>query len=115
MLPRLCSQLFGLLLVLEAFAHAAPPTTRVEPVTDTLHGEALVDPYRWLEDQQAPATREWIAAQNAHTDAFLAKFPGRQALVERASQLMKIDSQGMPTVRGGGISSAAAPPIRICR
>jgi prolyl oligopeptidase len=80
---------------------AAPPATRVAPVTDTLHGETLVDPYRWLEDQQAPETREWIAAQNAYTDAFLAKYPGRQALVDRAAQLMKIDSQGMPTVRGG--------------
>ena len=33
---------------------AAPPPTMKKPVEETLHGVKLVDPYRWLEDQDAP-------------------------------------------------------------
>jgi hypothetical protein len=35
------------------FAAAQPPATRADNVTDTIHGTAFVDPYRWLEDQTA--------------------------------------------------------------
>ena len=51
--------LFGILFA-PVVAQAAPPPTRVEVVTDTLHGVVIEDPYRWLEDQEAPETREWI-------------------------------------------------------
>ena len=43
----------------------APPTARVpvpvteaKPVTETVQGVEMTDPYRWLEDQESPATRE---------------------------------------------------------
>lgn len=84
-------------------SHAADPLappTRVVNVVDELHGEQIVDPYRWLEDGQSPATRDWIAAQNRRTTELLAKFPGRKALAKRAAELLKVDSIGLPTVRG---------------
>ena len=76
------------------------PTTRRDAVVDTLHGVDLPDPYRWLEDQQAPETRAWIAAQNDYTNAYLARFKGREAIVKRAGELMRVDVVGMPTIRG---------------
>ncbi|MGH7500492.1 MAG: prolyl oligopeptidase family serine peptidase [Longimicrobiales bacterium] len=48
-----------------------PPGTRVETVVDTLHGVAFEDDYRWLEEQDAPETRAWIAAQNAYAEAIV--------------------------------------------
>jgi prolyl oligopeptidase len=82
---------------------AAPPTpaTRVEPVTELLHGVRVVDPYRWLEDQESAATRAWIKEQNAYTDAVLAPLPVRQSFRERLAPLLGTDSFSLPTVRAG--------------
>ena len=42
---------------------AQPPKTKVVPVTETMHGVSITDPYRWLEDQGSPQTRAWIDAE----------------------------------------------------
>ncbi len=68
-----------------------PPATRVDAVVDTVHGIAIPDPYRWLEDQNSPETRAWIDAQNAYSHSLLDTIPGRDKLRERFSQLLKMD------------------------
>ncbi len=78
-----------------------PPETRRELVTEVLHGVELVDPFRWLEEQQSPATRAWIEKQNAYTDALLSVVPGRERLKQRLSELLRIDTIGLPRERGG--------------
>src|SRR5437763_3039318 len=78
-----------------------PPSTRKVPVTETLHGITITDPYRWLEDQDSPETRQWIDQQNAYTHSVIDKLPGRDAISERLSQLMKIDAINVPTERNG--------------
>jgi prolyl oligopeptidase len=77
-----------------------PPETRVEPVTDTLHGVAIEDPYRWLEDQDAPEVRDWIARQNAYADSVVGDSPLRQRLQQRLAQLMGAPSVGAPRKAG---------------
>jgi prolyl oligopeptidase len=84
-----------------AAAQARYPESRVSPVTDTLHGVALTDEYRWLEDQQSSDTRAWITAQNRFREQMMAGVPGRDALVARLRELMMVDVQGTPRVRGG--------------
>jgi prolyl oligopeptidase len=54
------------------------PTARREPVSETLHGETILDPYRWLERGDDPETRAFEAACNAETAAALAG-PDRDA------------------------------------
>jgi len=54
------------------------PATRVEPVTEELHGHTIVDPYRWLEDDESPETRAWVDAQNAYTRRVLDASPSRR-------------------------------------
>ena len=77
------------------------PETRVAVVRDTLHGVVIEDPYRWLEDKEAPATREWLNRQIAFTDSALGKLAGRDRLHARLEQLLKVDAQSVPTERGG--------------
>ena len=64
--------------------------TGVEPVHETLHGEEIVDPYRWLEDGEPAEVRAWTAAQNARTEAVLAAVPGRAALERRLTELLQV-------------------------
>ncbi len=68
---------------------------------ETLHGQAVSDPYRWLEDGASPATQEWTARQNALTEAHLGAIPGRERIQRRLDQLLAIGVLGAPTpVRG---------------
>ncbi|MFQ5680327.1 MAG: prolyl oligopeptidase family protein [Gemmatimonadota bacterium] len=78
-----------------------PPETKVEVVADTLAGTVVADPYRWLEDQEAPETRAWIDAENAYTDSVFAQLPGREELRELATRLLKRDIMGTPREKGG--------------
>lgn len=71
-----------------------PPESRVEPVTDTIHGVAFTDPYRWLEDQAAPDVRNWIARQNAYADSIVGQSPHRDRLQARLTELMDVPSVG---------------------
>jgi prolyl oligopeptidase len=58
-------------LFFAAFTAAqTPPPTPVHPVTETLHGVAVTDPYRWLEDQNSPETRAWLDAEIGYTQAY---------------------------------------------
>ena len=78
-----------------------PPPTEVREVVDTLHGVDVPDPYRWLEDQEAPETRAWIDAQNAYTDTVLGALPGRDRLRDVAAAVLERDAVGLPNERGG--------------
>ena len=70
---------------------ASPPTSRVEPVIEYLHGIAVVDPYRWLEDQNSERTRNWVAEQTAYTRSYLNAIPGRALIRSRVERFL---SQG---------------------
>src|SRR4249919_1569889 len=78
-----------------------PPTTRQDNVRETLHGVEVVDPYRWLEDQQAPDTRAFIDHQNQYAHRLLDPLPNLPAIRSRLTALMRRDTQGAPIERAG--------------
>jgi prolyl oligopeptidase len=77
------------------------PTTRSESVSDVLHGETIADPYRWLEDGDAPETRAWTDAQNAFTEAYLRSMPGRDRIRNRLKELLSIGVLSTPEPAAG--------------
>ena len=77
------------------------PKTRAEDVKESFGSVEISDPYRWLEDQKAPQTRAWIDDQNKYSESFLHALPGRDALKQRVAELLKVDTIGTPTERGG--------------
>jgi prolyl oligopeptidase len=80
---------------------AGVPKSAVHEVKETIQGVEIVDPYRWLEDQDSPQTRSWIDEQNAYTDSLLGRIPGRDALRQKVSALLKIEAMSAPAVRNG--------------
>ena len=58
-----------------AGADLRPPRTRTDDLVEVLHGVSVADPYRWLEDGDAPETRAWVEAQNQFTRAVLDIMP----------------------------------------
>ena len=77
-----------------------PDTKRGEQVDD-YHGTRVADPYRWLEDVDAPDTRAWIDAQNAVTSDFLAAIPERDAIRRRLTALWDYPRYGTPFKKRG--------------
>jgi prolyl oligopeptidase len=68
------------------------PFSLVEPVTDVLHGVSIIDPYRWLEDQNAPRTRAWIDEQTRYARAYLDVIAGREKIRERVFELIDVET-----------------------
>src|SRR6266481_5422030 len=74
-------------------AQQSPPTTFHYPAArrgdqvDDYFGTKVADPYRWLEDVDAPETRTWIEAENALTFDYLARIPQRDAIRHRLTTL----------------------------
>ncbi|HEY9013833.1 MAG TPA: hypothetical protein VIM84_02065, partial [Gemmatimonadales bacterium] len=77
-----------------------PPTPQVHSV-EVLHGETITDPYRWLENGESAETQRWTQSQNAFTEAYLARVPGRERIRARLAQLLSIGVLGVPVPARG--------------
>ncbi|MGH2500187.1 MAG: prolyl oligopeptidase family serine peptidase, partial [Candidatus Limnocylindria bacterium] len=82
---------------------AAPPPTAREAVVDVLHGERVIDPYRWLEDGASERVRRWTDAQNERTRAFLDALPIRERFAARLRALMAVGLLDTPRLSAGRI------------
>lgn len=77
-----------------------PESPRGE-VVDDYHGNKVADPYRWLEDLDAPKTTAWVEAQNALSLPFLAALPERQPFQKRLTQLWNYERFDVPAKAAG--------------
>ena len=60
-----------------------------KPVTDTYYGVKVTDDYRWLENFDDPAVKQWTDAQNAAARSFLEALPDRDALSRELRQIFQ--------------------------
>lgn len=77
-----------------------PETRKVDQV-DNYHGTEVVDPYRWLEDDNSEETKAWVAAQNEVSFGYLEKIPFREQLNKRLTEIWDYPRMGIPTRRQG--------------
>lgn len=66
---------------------APPPAARLSSYADTLHGEIVPDPFRWLEDTTDATVQAFTATQSTYADSVLSRLVGIdsvQAMVEHA-------------------------------
>lgn len=80
--------------------YPAAPTD--ETVTDDYFGTVVADPYRPLENDTAPATLEWVKAENAITEEYLSKIPFRDKIRDRLTQLNNYKKTGLPSKHKDG-------------
>jgi len=76
-----------------------PNTRRVDHV-DTYFGVKVEDPYRWLEDDNAPETMKWVEAENKVTFGYLDKIPYRKQIKARLEKLFNYPRYGAPFRNG---------------
>ncbi|MBI3296646.1 MAG: S9 family peptidase [Elusimicrobia bacterium] len=79
----------------------AAPSARQVPLVETLHGAAVSDPYRWLEDGAAGEVTKWAGAQDSRTRAALAALPWRAKYAERVERLLEVGALGAAVERKG--------------
>lgn len=77
---------------------AVPPTRRTDDA-DVLHGVAVADPYRWLEDGDSAEVAEWVATHNKRTREALDARPSWSRWRERLAALTEL-----PTVLSAAVS-----------
>lgn len=76
------------------------PTPPTADQVDVYHGTPIADPYRPLEDAGAPASRDWISAQNELTSRVLGELPARRRIRERLERQWDFRRAGAPWRRG---------------
>ena len=79
----------------------AQPASPEGDVVDTVHGVAVPDPHRWLEDEKAPEVQAWVDAQDAYTRQVIGSVEGRDAVLARLKELAYVDSISAPSQSGG--------------
>ncbi|GAA0467986.1 prolyl oligopeptidase family serine peptidase [Parasphingorhabdus litoris] len=79
------------------------PETKTVDVVEEQFGEAIADPYRWLENdvREDADVAAWVAAQNSVTDAYLATLDGREPLAASMTALFDYDEIEPPVEAGG--------------
>lgn len=78
----------------------AYPETKRGDVVDDYFGTKVPDPYRWLEDDNAPEVAAWVEAENKVTFGYLDKISYRPQLKDRLTKLLNYPKFTAPTRRG---------------
>lgn len=78
------------------------PETRRADVIETLFGERIADPYRWLEEdvRNAPEVADWVKRQNVATESHLAQLPARDWFRQKIAGLYDYERFSIPEKAG---------------
>ncbi len=77
------------------------PVARKDSTVDDYHGVKVADPYRWMESLDSKDVADWVAAENAVTEPYLAALPQREALRKRLTELWNYPRTGLPAIESG--------------
>jgi prolyl oligopeptidase len=76
------------------------PHTKTVDQTDDFFGTKVSDPYRWLENDTATDTKDWVHKENEVTNAYLAQIPYRNAIKDRLTELWNYEKYSAPFKEG---------------
>lgn len=78
-----------------------PPDAPKIPIIETIHGVTITDNYRWLENQNSPQTRAWIAAEQKYTQEFFASVGNRDEIRKSLAPFERMEDISVPIPRNG--------------
>ncbi|MEY3157561.1 MAG: hypothetical protein RLZZ121_614 [Bacteroidota bacterium] len=80
-----------------SLAQTAPPDVRPQPETTFIHGDTLVDPYRWLNQRENPEVLDYLRAENRYAESMLSHTKSLQdELFEEMKGRIKEDDRNVP-------------------
>ena len=95
--------LFGFLLIVFVFIEKPKVENKVKYFTtkevnasDTYFGTKIDDPFRWLEDDYAKETKNWVYKQNQITSQYLARIPFRTKLKNKIRTMLDYTRTSTP-------------------
>jgi prolyl oligopeptidase len=100
---RLICSFAALLLVcapLVVLAKLAYPAAPRGTVSDTYFGTSVADPYRWMEDVDAPQTTAWVKAEGDLTRSYLDAIPQRTAIRDDYRKILNFEKVSPPYREG---------------
>ena len=65
------------------------PRTKSVSQRDDYFGKRISDPYRWLEEVEAPEVNKWLESQATNAQSYLQAIPGRTAVLTRLRKLFE--------------------------
>lgn len=80
---------FAIMATTLLFAQYQYPATKTVDSSDTYFGINYKDPYRWLENLNAPEVNNWFKTQADYTNGFLSKLSGRNELIAEWKEIDK--------------------------
>ncbi len=105
---KLTTCLFAFAVLFCSYTHAQqmtiktlpyPQTKKVDTV-DTYFDTKVPDPYRWLENDQATDTKEWVKAENKVTQNYLGQIPYREEIRKQLETLWNYEKYTAPFKEG---------------
>ena len=76
------------------------PTPHTVPQVDDYFGTKVADPYRWMEELDAPETKAWIEAENKVTAEYFKPLTFRDGIHKRMMELSNYERFSMPAKHG---------------
>ena len=77
------------------------PAARVSDHNDVYFGTSVADPYRWMEDVDSSEVKQWVDAENAVTQSYLADVPARAKIHARLLELNNYERYSPPMREAG--------------
>lgn len=84
-------------------AHSQPmkyPETKKISHTDEYFGMKVEDPYRWLEDDRAADTKDWVKREVAYTNDYLSQITFRDDIKNQLREIWNYEKISAPFKRG---------------
>jgi prolyl oligopeptidase len=83
-----------------SFSQVIYPKAKKVNQSDDYFGTKVNDPYRWLEDDNATDTKEWVQQENRVTFDYLSAIPYRQKIKDRLTSLWNFPKMTSPFRKG---------------